>query len=86
MYESSMVIQLSDQDNAKDVLEFENINTKGSEISTTVELLRSELIFERAVEYMNMNVSLFAKGKVLSEEKYLSSSFSIQPYHLYDYT
>lgn len=36
-----MLIQLSDQDNAKDVLEFENNNTKGSEISTTVELLRS---------------------------------------------
>jgi hypothetical protein len=79
-----MVIQLSDKDNAKDVLEFENLNSQDNDISEVVELLRSELLFERAVSTVNLNVSLFSRGKVLTEEKYLSSIFNVQPYHLYD--
>ena len=83
-FESSMVLQLGDKDSAKDVLDIENINTKNNELSSVVELLRSELLFERALNKLNLNVSLFSRGEILTEEKYLSSSFNIQPYELRD--
>ena len=50
VYESSMVIQLSDQDNAKEVINFENINIKENDLSPTIELMRSQLMFEKAVQ------------------------------------
>ena len=79
-----MVIQLSDKDNAKDVLNIENINSRNNQLSSIVELLRSELLFNRAVKSLSLNVSLYSRGKVLTEEKYLKSSFYIQPYELKD--
>jgi tyrosine-protein kinase Etk/Wzc len=86
IYESSMVLQLGDSDKAKDVIDIENINTKDDEISGVVELLRSELLFDKALSALNLNVSLYARGEILTEEKYLSSSFNVQPYDLYDST
>ena len=84
VYESSMVMQLSDQDDAKEVLNIENMNSRNHQISGVVELLRSELLFERAIESLNLNISLYSRGEILTEEKYLSSSFHVQPYALND--
>lgn len=83
IYESSMVIQLAEKDQGKELLEIENINTKEN-ISSEIELLRSELLFDMALERLNMHVSLFSKGKILTEEKYHQSSFNIIPYSLKD--
>jgi len=84
VYESSMVIQLSDKDNAKEVLDIDNINKKDNQLSSVVELLRSELLFERALDKLQLDVSLFSRGKILTEEKYKTSSFYVQPYQLND--
>ena len=83
-YESFMVIQLDNQDNAKDIIELENINSKQDDISSEIELMRSQFMFERAIKRTNYNVSLFSKGQVLTEEKYLSSSFYVTPFELKD--
>jgi len=84
IYESSMVIQLSNTDNAKDVLNIENVNTQENAISSVIELLRSEMMFQKAVKRLSLDVSLYSRGKVLTEEKYLSSSYYVQPYELND--
>jgi len=84
-YESTMVIQLDNQDNAKELIDIENINTK-QDISSEIELMRSQFMFEKAIQRINYNVSLYSKGQVLTEEKYNSSSFNIQPYSLKDST
>lgn len=84
LYESELVLQLETEDNAKSVLEIENINTKGDLYYSDIELLKSEFLFEYAMKNIGMNVSLFAKGKFLTEEKYLNSSFAITPYTLVD--
>lgn len=85
-YESSLILQISNQDKAADVIDFQNINTREDEISAVVELLRSELLFERAIDKLNMSVSMYSRGKLLTEELYLASSFNIQPYGLVDST
>lgn len=84
VFESSLILQLASQDNAKDIIEIENINAQRDNYFSDIELMRSQLLFEQAIGSMNMNVSLFSKGEILTEEKYLSSSFNIQPYSLSD--
>jgi tyrosine-protein kinase Etk/Wzc len=83
VYDSSMIIQLADKDQGKELLEIDNIN-KSDNISSEIELLRSQLLFEMAISKMNMNVSIFAEGKILTEEKYHQSTFTILPYALRD--
>jgi tyrosine-protein kinase Etk/Wzc len=83
LYESMTIVQIEDKDQGKEILAVENIN-KSSSISKEIELLKSELLFEKAVQKLNMNVSLFSKGKILTEELYHSSSFNVQPYFLKD--
>jgi len=84
IYESSMILQLSNEDNAKEVLDIENLGARDNQLSGVVELLRSELLFRRAVEDLGLNVSLYSRGNVLTEEKYLSSTYYVQPYELHD--
>ncbi len=83
LYESRIVIQLGEKDKGKELLEIENINTKDN-ISSELELLRSEFLFDLAIQQLNLNVSLFSKGKFLTEEKYHQSTFTVLPYSLSD--
>jgi tyrosine-protein kinase Etk/Wzc len=85
LYESSTVIQIASEDQGKEILEVENINAKDN-ISSEIELLKSELLFNIAIERLHMNVSLFSKGQILTEEKYHQSTFNVQPYQLRDST
>ncbi len=84
VYQSSLLIQLEDQDNAKNLLDIENVNANPSDLSSDVELLRSQLLFERALKKLGVNVSLYHQGNILTEEKYLTSVFNVQPYGLMD--
>ncbi len=84
VYESQLVLQIESEDNAKNVLDIENINTKKDVFFSEVELLKSELLFNQAIKSLAMDVSIFYKGKILTEEKYKFSSFHVQPYHLND--
>lgn len=83
VYDSSMLIQLTEKDQGKELLQMDNINKK-TDISGEIELLRSQFLFEMAIAKMNMNVSLFSKGKILTEEKYHQSVFNVIPYELSD--
>lgn len=85
LYESRIVIQLGEKDKGKELLEIENINSKDN-ISSELELLRSELLFDYALEKLNLSVSVFSKGKFLTEEKYHQSTFAVLPFALNDST
>lgn len=84
VYESQLILQIESEDNAKNIIDIENINTKKDVFFSEVELLKSELLFNQAILSLDMNVSIFYKGKILTEEKYKFGSFHIQPYHLND--
>jgi capsular exopolysaccharide synthesis family protein len=83
-YQSSILIQLAEQDNAKQVIDIENINADPTCLNSDVELLRSQFMFESALKKLNVNVSLYHKGNILTEEKYLTNVFNVQPYFLSD--
>jgi tyrosine-protein kinase Etk/Wzc len=83
VYESTIIIQLENKDQGKEIINLENINAK-SNISSEIQLLSSQFLFEKAIERLNMNVSFFNKGTVLTEEIYRSSPFNAQPFNLKD--
>ncbi len=84
VYESNLILQLSNEDNGREILDIENLSSKKDEYFSQIELVRSQLLFEQAISSLNLNVSLFSRGDILTEEKYRSSSFNILPYSLKD--
>ena len=85
-YESTMMLQLSSRDNAKEVMEIEGIDKGDGDLSAEVELLKSQLVFNQAIQSLNYPISIFSKGSVLMEDKYKSGDFNVQPYDLKDST
>lgn len=83
IYESSSLIQIESKDQGKEILDLENINSKNN-VSSQIELMKSQFLFDRAIKKLNMHVSLFAKGNVLTEEMYHLSTFNVIPYELKD--
>jgi capsular exopolysaccharide synthesis family protein len=83
VYEASMLIQVFNEDQASDVIGIDHINNRRS-ISREIQLLRSQYLFDKAIERLNLNVSYFSKGDVLTEERYHQSSFHVTPFHLHD--
>lgn len=83
IYESSVIIQISSEDQGADILNIKDASSRNS-ISREIELLRSEFILSRAIKKLNLNVGHFAEGDVLIEEKYYNSTFNITPYQLKD--
>lgn len=84
VYQSSVILQLDDQDNAKKLIDIENVNVNPSDLNSKLELLRSQLLFERSLKKLSVDVSLYHQGNILTEEKYLTSVFNVQPYQLQD--
>jgi len=83
IFESKTILQITQTDQSADVLNFQNINTQEN-LSKEIELLRSEFLFQSAIKSLNLEVSHFAQGEFLLEERYLQSSFKVTPFHLSD--
>lgn len=83
VYESSAIIQRTSKDDGKRILEIENFEQE-SKLSEDVELLRSTFLLEKALRNLNLKVSYYSQGKLLSEEKYLQSSYKVNFLELRD--
>lgn len=77
IYESKMLIQISNEDQGADVLDFQNLNEEKS-ISREIELLRSEYLFKKAMNRLDLKISLYAEGDVLTEKRYQQSTFYVE--------
>lgn len=83
LYESKTLIQISEENQGANVLDFNNIDDESS-ISKDIELLRSQLLFKDAVKSLGLKVSQYAEGDLLTENRYYRSSFDIVPLELKD--
>jgi tyrosine-protein kinase Etk/Wzc len=83
IYESKMLIQISNEDQGAAVLDFKNLDEESS-ISREIELLRSEFLFEKTLSRLDLKVSLFAQGDVLTEKRYQQSTFEIRNVNVKD--
>ena len=83
VYDSNAVIQRGSQDEGKRILDIESFESEGS-LSEDVELLKSTFLLDKALHNLNLNVSYYSEGEILTEEKYLMSSYHITLLELYD--
>src|SRR5690606_38239308 len=77
VYEARTIIQLSNKDNAKQIL---NVNQfyEDNTILAEIELMKSKLLVTRVVKQLPLNISYFEKGKVLTDQRYPTSSFVVE--------
>ena len=77
VYEARTIIQLSNKDNAKQIL---NVNQfyEDNTILAEIELMKSKLLVTRVVNQLPLSISYFEKGKVLTDQRYPTSSFVVE--------
>jgi len=76
VYQSSAIIQRTSKDEGKRILAIDNFEQE-SKLSEDVELLRSTFLLEKALRNLNLKISYYSEGKILTEEKYLHSSYHV---------
>ena len=83
-FESTSTIQVVEEDRVKDVLGEQGISQQSTDISKEVELLRSDVLFSQMLKKLNLNISIFSEGQLLSNDLYGFSPFTIIAYELKD--
>lgn len=83
VYASTAIIQRSSQDEGKRILDIDNFEREGG-LSEDVELLKSTFLLEKALRNLNLKMSYYSEGEILTEEKYLMSSYHITLLELKD--
>ncbi len=81
VYEATSVIQLSEQDNARGILnnaQFNRFNETNNKLASSIELMRSRVIVERALLRLPLQVSYYSKGEILTNELYTQSPFRVE--------
>jgi tyrosine-protein kinase Etk/Wzc len=83
VYESNSVIQIVDKDQTAEIIGVANANAN-NDISAEIQFLSSPFLFEKALAKLDLRVSLFSEGKILTEDLYRKSSFKVLPQKLLD--
>ena len=89
IYQSNAVIQIVEEDRVKEVLgkdAFTDRESADGGLSKYIELLKSEFIFEKAVERLSLYTSVYSEGKLLTKDLYRSNLVSVEPIKLLDST
>ncbi|MDX1349936.1 MAG: polysaccharide biosynthesis tyrosine autokinase [Putridiphycobacter sp.] len=76
IFESKAIIQRTLKDEGQRLLNFDNLDQENN-LSADVELLKSPFLLEKVLMNLNLKVSYFSQGQVLTEEKFTQS-----PYHV----
>lgn len=85
-FESTSTIQIVEEDRVKDVLGEQGISQQSTDISKEVELLKSDVLFSQMLKKLNLNISMFSEGQLLTKDLYGFSPFTIIAYNLKDST
>jgi len=83
VFESSAVIQRTTQDEGKRILDIDGFDQE-NDLSEDVELLRSTFLLDKALRNLTLQISYYSEGEILTEEKYLQSSYHITLLELKD--
>lgn len=82
VYESTSILRLDIKSEAN-ILGFSNVNQNLDNLAGEIELLKSNLFFSKVVEALDMDISYYAYGRVLFQERYGNSPFRVE-YELKD--
>ena len=76
IYESRAIIQRTLKDEGQRILNFDNVGSDNN-LSADVELFKSPFLFQKVLMNLNLQISYFSEGEVLTKEKFTQS-----PYHV----
>ncbi|MDF9799451.1 tyrosine-protein kinase Etk/Wzc [Catalinimonas alkaloidigena] len=77
VYESTSILRLDIKSDAN-ILGFGNLNQNLDNLAGEIELLKSNLFFSKVVEAVDMDISYYAYGRVLFQERYDNSPFRVE--------
>lgn len=86
IYESNLIMQIQKKDRAGELLNVYAQFDDNAQLKSEVELLRSELLLNRAVNSLPLDIGYFAEGEILTNDTYKSSSFLISNINIFDST
>jgi tyrosine-protein kinase Etk/Wzc len=76
IYESRAVLQIQKKDNAKKVLNVDDIYEESS-LTAETELIKSYLLVKRTVERLPLGITYYKKGEILNNQLYPTGSFVV---------
>ncbi|PCH90982.1 MAG: hypothetical protein COB85_09760, partial [Bacteroidetes bacterium] len=76
LFEANTTLQITVQNTAQKVLNVENIYDQ--DIAAQIEVLRSKNFIKSALSRINLEVSYYAKGKILNYEMYTASPYKVE--------
>ena len=76
IYQSQLVLQVGSENTANKVLQVDNFSQK-EDIAKDVELLKSKLLFKRALSKLQLKVSYYNQGNFLNNELYVGSPMKV---------
>ena len=84
IYRSNSIVQLIQDDKTSQILGTASLVEDKSMLSKEIELLRSDMLFSRAIRKLNLETSIFAEGEILTKDLYRTAPFEIIIYSLND--
>ena len=84
IFRSSSVIQIIQDDQTSNVLGTESLMSDKNILSTEIELLKSDVLFSKAISKLNLETSIYAEGEILTQDLYRTAPFEIIIYQLSD--
>lgn len=76
IYQSQLVLQVGSENTANKVLQVDNFSQK-EDIAKDIELLKSKLLFKRALSKLPLKVSYYNQGNFLNNELYVNSPLKV---------
>ena len=84
-FRSSAKIQIIEEDRVSDVLGKNDEALKDNQIlDKELELLKSDVLFNKVVSRLNLETSIYAEGEILTQDLYRSAPFEVIIYKLKD--
>ncbi len=77
IYESKLTFQVGTLNTANQVLDVNNFQ-ENNDLAKDVEILKSKLLFKRALEKVQVDVTYHNKGKILTNELYKSTPIKVE--------
>jgi len=85
LYESKALIQINTENQSQEILGFKDIHQLGT-LSKDIEILRSRVLFKRAISTLPIQVWHKAQGEFLTENRYGKGNFNVELLTLKDST
>ena len=84
IYKSTSILQIIEEDKVGDVLGQNTLIQQSTDLSKEIELLRSDVLFKKSINNLQLETSIYSEGKVVTKDLYRSAPFEIIIYRFSD--